>query len=65
MSQIVVLKNNKKKFANEPKFTEKKDYRPDGVKETGLVFVGHEISEDRSVMNQFLHYDQLYTIRHG
>ena len=55
----------KKKFAEEPNFTEKKSYRPDGVKETGLAFVGHEISDDGNVMNQFLHYDQLYTIRHG
>ena len=55
----------KKKFAEQPKFTEKKEYRPKDVKETGLVFVGHEISEDRKVINQFLHYDQLYTIRHG
>jgi len=55
----------KKKFADEPKFTEKKNYRPNNVKETGLCFVGHEITEDGKVMNQFLHYDQLYTIRHG
>ena len=43
----------------------KKTYRPNDVKETGLAFVGHEISDDGKVMNQFLHYDQLYTIRHG
>ncbi len=55
----------KKKFADEPNFTEKKTYRPNDVKETGLAFVGHEISDDGKVMNQFLHYDQLYTIRHG
>ena len=55
----------KKKFAEEPNFTEKKTYRPEGARETGLAFVGHEISEDGNVMNQFLHYDQLYTIRHG
>ena len=55
----------KNKFAKEPNFTEKKDYRPSGVQETGLAFIGHEISDDKKVMNQFLHYDQLYTIRHG
>ena len=65
MSQVVVMKKKKNKFAEAPVFTEKKEYRPDGVKETGLAFVGHEISEDGNVMNQFLHYDQLYTIRHG
>ena len=58
-------KKTKKKFADEPIFTIKKEYRPKDVRETGLAFVGHEISEDKSVMNQFLHYDQLYTIRHG
>lgn len=59
------LINKKKKFAPQPNFTIKKNYRPENVKETGLVFVGHEISDDKKVMNQFLHYDQLYTIRHG
>jgi len=48
-----------------PDFTKKGEYRPADVKETGLAFVGHEITEDNSAMNQFLHYDQLYTIRHG
>ena len=65
MTQLIVTNNKKKKFAYEPNFTEKKEYRPEDVKETGLAFVGHEISEDRTNMNQFLHYDQLYTIRHG
>ena len=65
MSHVVVMNKKKNKFAEAPVFTEKKEYRPDGVKETGLAFVGHEISEDGNVMNQFLHYDQLYTIRHG
>lgn len=55
----------KEKFAYQPNFTERKDYRPKEVKETGLAFVGHEISDDRKFINQFLHYDQLYTIRHG
>ena len=55
----------KTRFASQPEFTERKDYRPEGVTEKGLVFVGHEISSDKKVMNQFLHYDQLYTIRHG
>ncbi len=64
MGGEVVMKK-KKKFADEPNFTEKKSYRPDDVKETGLAFIGHEISEDGNAMNQFLHYDQLYTIRHG
>jgi len=65
MMEAVTMKKKKEKFADTPTFTEKKDYRPAGVKETGLAFVGHEISEDRTSMNQFLHYDQLYTIRHG
>jgi hypothetical protein len=65
MDQVMVMNKKKKKFANEPIFTEKKDYRPIGVKETGFAFVGHEISDDRLNMNQFLHYDQLYIIRHG
>ena len=63
MSQKVVTK--KKKFADQPEFTTRKEYRPQGVQETGLAFIGHEISEDGTAMNQFLHYDQLYTIRHG
>jgi uncharacterized OB-fold protein len=50
---------------NKPKFTNRSDYRPENVSETGLQFVGHEISEDGTKINQFLHYDQLYTIRHG
>ncbi|HID74166.1 MAG TPA: hypothetical protein EYP43_03850 [Thermoplasmata archaeon] len=41
------------------------EYRPPGTVETGLAFVGHEISDDGKYLNQFLHYDQLYTIRHG
>ena len=64
MSETVVVKK-KRKFAEEPNFTDKKTYRPEGVNETGLAFIGHEISEDGNAMNQFLHYDQLYTIRHG
>jgi len=64
MSETMVIKK-RKKFAEEPNFTEKKSYRPENVKETGLAFVGHEISDDGNAMNQFLHYDQLYTIRHG
>ena len=55
----------KKKFAETPNFTIRKDFRPPDVKEKGLVFVGYEISDDKKTMNQFLHYDQLYTIRHG
>lgn len=65
MVKSVLVGKNKEKFSDPPNFTERKDYRPADVKETGLAFVGHEISEDRTVMNQFLHYDQLYTIRHG
>ena len=63
MDQVTVSK--KKKFAYKPNFSIRKDYRPDNVRETGLAFVGHEISDDGNAMNQFLHYDQLYTIRHG
>lgn len=65
MTEGEVVVNKKKKFADEPVFTIKKDFRPEGVRETGLMFVGYEISEDGESMNQFLHYDQLYTIRHG
>jgi len=64
MSETVIVKK-KKKFAEAPTFTTKESYRPAGVNETGLDFIGHEISDDGNVMNQFLHYDQLYTIRHG
>ncbi len=63
MSKTVTKK--KQKHADQPEFTTRKDYRPDNVNETGLSFVGHELTEDGMVMNQFLHYDQLYTIRHG
>ena len=65
MSQVLLRKNTGKNFAKKPVFSEKKDYRPKDVNETGLQIVGHEISEDGKVMNQFLHYDQLYTIHHG
>jgi len=64
MSQVIITKK-KKKFAEEPTFTERREYRPEDLKETGLDFIGHEISDDGNVVNQFLHYDQLYTIRHG
>lgn len=64
MSETIYIKN-KRKFADEPNFTEIKSYKPENVRETGLAFVGHEISDDGNVMNQLLHYDQLYTIRHG
>jgi uncharacterized OB-fold protein len=60
-----LIMNKKKKYAEEPNFSIKKDVRPKDVKETGLVFTGYEISDDGNVMNHFLHYDQLYTIRHG
>lgn len=47
------------------KFSTKVDCRPEDVRETGLAIVGYEISEDGTRFNQLLHYDQLYTIRHG
>jgi len=59
------ITRKKTKFAEEPNFTERKNYRPEEVNETGLAFIGHEISDDGNTMNQLLHYDQLYTIRHG
>jgi len=65
MSQVLLKKNTGHNSTKKPVFTEKVEYRPKDVKETGLHFVGHEISDDGKVMNQFLHYDQLYTIRHG
>jgi uncharacterized OB-fold protein len=65
MMKAVAVKKKKEKFADPPVFSERKDYRPVDVKETGLAFIGHEVSEDRTAMNQFLHYDQLYTVRHG
>ena len=40
-------------------------YRPEGVTETGLAFIGHQFSEDGQNFLQYLHYDQLYKIRHG
>ncbi|MCI0497203.1 MAG: hypothetical protein L0Z54_02785 [Thermoplasmata archaeon] len=33
--------------------------------ETGLEFTGYEISADGNYFNQFMHYDQLYRLRHG
>jgi len=67
MAELEKIKKEKKntRYADAPNYTDKVSYRPDDVKETGLCFVGHEISEDGKAMNQFLHYDQLYTIRHG
>jgi len=65
MSEVTSIKKRKKKFSEEPDFVEKKSYRPKNVKETGLAFIGHEINEEGNAMNQLLHYDQLYTIRHG
>lgn len=59
------ISKKKNKFAEEPNYTEKREYRPEEVKETGFSFVGHEVSDDGKSMNQFLHYDQLYIIRHG
>lgn len=53
-----------KKCDEKPQF-KRVDYREKDVKEVGLSFVGHEISADENVINQLLHYDQLYTIRHG
>ena len=61
----VTISNKKKKFAEEPNFSIKKIERTNNVKETGLEYIGYEISDDKETMNQFLHYDQLYTIRHG
>jgi len=49
------ITRKKKKFAKEPNFTEKKNYRPKDVKETGLAFIGHEISKDGNTMNQIPH----------
>ncbi len=48
-----------------PNFTKVVDCRPKGVEETGLAVVGYEISEDGTRINTKLHYDQLYTLRHG
>jgi uncharacterized OB-fold protein len=48
-----------------PGFHEEVMYRPTNVNETGLQFVGHVISDDGKSFNQYLHYDQLYTLRHG
>lgn len=62
---VSMVTKKRKKFAEAPNFTIKKSYRPKDVNETGLDFIGHEISQDGAAMNQFLHYDQLYTIRHG
>ena len=48
-----------------PKFSKVTDTRPEGVEEKGFSFVGYEISEDGKYINHKLHYDQLYTLRHG
>jgi uncharacterized OB-fold protein len=48
-----------------PGFHKQVMYRPSDVKEAGLQFIGHEISDDDKRFNQFLHYDQLYILRHG
>jgi len=55
----------KKKYIRPPEFQPPVTYRPAGVTETGLAFVGHEICPADNLINQFLHYDQLYTIRQG
>ena len=55
----------KKKYAQKPHFEPSVTYRPSGVTESGLAFVGHEICPQDNLINQFLHYDQLYTIRQG
>lgn len=65
MTEEAMISSNIRKFADSLKFAEKKNCRPSNVNETGLAFVGYEISEDQTTMNHFLHYDQLYTIRHG
>ena len=54
-----------KSFEKGPGFHKQTWYRPPGVDEPGLAIVGHEIADDDEHFNQFLHYDQLYTIRHG
>ena len=55
----------RKKYVRKPEFQPPVTYRPAGVTEMGLAFVGHEISSRDNLINQFLHYDQLYTIRQG
>ena len=40
-----------------PKLKDPVWYRPDGVSETGLAFIGHQFSEDGENFLQYLHYD--------
>jgi uncharacterized OB-fold protein len=54
-----------KAFEKGPGFHKQTWFRPPGVEEPGLAFVGYEIADNDVDFNQFLHYDQLYTIRHG
>jgi hypothetical protein len=62
---IVVKDSRDKAFKKGPGFHKQTWFRPEGVTEPGLNFVGYEIADNDVDFNQFLHYDQLYTIRHG
>jgi uncharacterized OB-fold protein len=52
-------------FEPGPGFHNETHYRPSNITENGLQFVGHSVSDDGKAFNQYLHYDQLYIIRHG
>jgi uncharacterized OB-fold protein len=52
-------------FEKGPGFHKRTSYRPSNIDEPGFCFVAHEISDDGEAFNQYLHYDQLYNIRHG
>jgi uncharacterized OB-fold protein len=60
-----VKESKDKAFEKGPGFHTQTMYRPPGVDEPGLAFVGHEIADNDVDFNQFIHYDHLYTIRHG
>jgi hypothetical protein len=62
---ITVKDPRDKAFKKGPGFHKQTWFRPEGVTEPGLTFVGYEIADNDTDFNQFLHYDQLYTIRHG
>ncbi|MFH0815658.1 MAG: Zn-ribbon domain-containing OB-fold protein [Methanobacteriota archaeon] len=62
---VVVKDPRDKAYKKGPGFHKQTWFRPEGVTEPGLNFVGYEIADNDVDFNQFLHYDQLYTIRHG
>ncbi|MHA1750753.1 MAG: Zn-ribbon domain-containing OB-fold protein [Candidatus Helarchaeota archaeon] len=46
-----------------PKMKIVKEFRDENTKEVGFKFVDYYISEDKTLFQAHLHYDQLYTVR--